>query len=282
MTKKYNICIVQPSGFTHSLGWMELAELICNGLKGTGIQAEITVNTSDPLAINVIIGAQLIQGDGISAFPIDSIILNVEQLGNQSNDWTEKIIHSARESDFAIWDYSERNLDYLRRMGIEKIMKLELGFDIGLIKISPQDSKSNDFIFYGSINHRRLEVLNKFKTDGLEVRTLYNIFGAQRDLEIARSKIALNIHYFESEIFEVVRANYLIHNKVPILAEINPTTFIEDDYRKSVFGAPRSDLTEMGRHLIGRPEMLAEKADQAFELLYAKPQSEIMKHLVGI
>jgi hypothetical protein len=54
---------------------------------------------------------------------------------------------------------------------------------------------------------------------GLRVESAFGCYGEERDALIARARIVLNVHYYESKVFEVVRVSYLLANRKCVLSE---------------------------------------------------------------
>ena len=100
----------------------------------------------------------------------------------------------------AVWDYSPENVEVLRANGVQNIQLVPLGFHEKLRTIQ-RGEQTTDVLFYRSLNDRRRAVLNEL-AKSCDVRLLYGKFGQERDAEIARAKIVLNIHYYDSQIME--------------------------------------------------------------------------------
>jgi len=56
-----------------------------------------------------------------------------------------------------------------------------------------------------------------------------NIWGDERDNLIYRSKIVLNIHYYETKIFEIIRISHLLANRAFVISEDSNATSIYAD-----------------------------------------------------
>ena len=59
---------------------------------------------------------------------------------------------------------------------------------------------------------------------------------------IEESKFVLNLHLYDSELFEVVRVNYLMHNKVCVLTELNSSTKIAPELKNLFVCCSRETL----------------------------------------
>ena len=266
---KFNICIIQPQGYTHSLAFLELAELLVFSLRALEHKAILQFNKIDNDAKNILIGFHLLDIKYVSQLPKNSILINAEQfLGG--TPWNENILHWIQS--FEVWDYSTQNIEFFKAQGIENIKYLELGYQSELSRIEIKAVQDIDVLFYGSINDRRAKVLDALKNSGLNVHTIFGIYGKDRDDLIARSKLVLNLHYYNSEIFEVVRVFYLLSNSIPVVGEINPSTVVSDIYKNSVLGVPYQQLVNTCIRLVKDDQARDLQARKGLELIKQNPQ----------
>jgi hypothetical protein len=238
----YNICIVK---YVHSMAWWELGELIFFSLKELGFNVKIQHQFLEDNCINIIFGAFLLDEDYIKKLPKNSIIVNTEQLLFESDykkRWPSNIIDWAKE--FETWDYNDENISMLRGMGVLNVKKLDIGFQSELKRISKNKIQDIDILFYGSRSQKRLELLDLLKNSGLKVEILFGVYGEKRDEYISRSKVILNCHNYNSELFEIVRCFYLMTNRKAIVSEINQTTKIDQRYKLGIYGSPYEELVE--------------------------------------
>jgi hypothetical protein len=105
-------------------------------------------------------------------------------------------------------------------------------------------------LFYGSVNERRARALQALRASGLRVHAAYGVYGSDRDALVSRSKVVLNVHYYETSIFELVRVSYLLANRKAVVAELDPHTEIDPDLAGAVRLVPHDGLVEACRHLV--------------------------------
>ena len=274
---KFNICIIQPQGYTHSLAFLELAELLVFSLRALEHKAILQFNKIDNDAKNILIGFHLLDIKYVSQLPKNSILINAEQfLGG--TPWNENILHWIQS--FEVWDYSTQNIEFFKAQGIENIKYLELGYQSELSRIEIKAVQDIDVLFYGSINDRRAKVLDALKNSGLNVHTIFGIYGKDRDDLIARSKLVLNLHYYDSEIFEVVRVFYLLSNSIPVVGEINPSTVVSDVYKNSVLGVPYQELVNTCIRLVKDDQARDLQGRRGFEIIKQFPQKLFTLNLI--
>ena len=119
------------------------------------------------------------------------------------------------------------------------------------------------------------------KATGLRVQVLFGTYGAERDNFISRSRIVLNHHFYKSQIFEVVRVFYLLHNEVAVVAEINQTTSIEDRWRETVRGATYENLVNECLALIQNEPERHRAVKNGLEMLKRYPQSLFTERILS-
>ena len=276
-TMKFNICIIQPKDYIHSMAFWELAELLLYSLKDLNHQVIIQFNKIDTDCKNILIGFHLLDIKYASQLPKDSVLINAEQfLGG--TPWNENILQWIRS--FEVWDYSTQNIDCFKEMGLKNIKYLQLGYQKELSRIHKSPAQDIDVLFYGSINDRRSRILESLKSSGLNVHTSFGVYGKDRDDLIARSKLVLNLHYYDSEIFEVVRVFYLLANSIPVVGEINSSTVISDLYKNAVYGASYQDLANACIQLVNDEVARDLQAKKGFELIKQYPQKLFTQTLI--
>ena len=100
-------------------------------------------------------------------------------------------------------------------------------------------------LHYGWLSPRRLKIVQEMQERGLKVKALGRMWGAERDREIAKAKLILQVRAQEEyQIFEIVRASYLMANGKAVLSERNERTVVEEDIARGVAWARYEDLAE--------------------------------------
>jgi hypothetical protein len=269
-TRKFNICIVQPDNYPHSNAFLELAELLFYSLKELGYETNLCFRGIDPNAINILIGVHLLETKFIPLLPSSTIILNTEQLHSDPMAWNQIVFEFARQ--FEVWDYSERNIEKFKELGIKNVKLFKIGFQRELVRLDGRKNKDIDVLFYGSFNDRRVNILDKLKNKGLNVKTLFGVYGRERDEWVERSKIVLNHHFYESQIFEIVRVFYLLTNSVAVVAEINETTSIDPMYKNGIFSSNYENLIDNCIELVNNSVVRQKLQTEAYNCIIKYPQ----------
>jgi hypothetical protein len=227
----------------------------------------------------IVFGAHLLLHCPSVELPPDAIVYNTEQLTADSIWLPDDYVTLLRK--YSVWDYSQRNIERLRRLGVSRASFVRLGYVPELKRIKPR-SQDIDVLFYGSINDRRGLVLDGLKAFGVNVVHLFGAYGAARDEMIARAKILLNMHYYASKIFEIVRVSYLLTNGKAVVAECGPETEVEPDIRQAVWGVGYDSLITACRHLLGNEQARHALAARGQEIFSARREEEILARALAI
>lgn len=128
----------------------------------------------------------------------------------------------------AVWDYSLTNIEYLVDNGIpfEKLFYMPIGvfYDYDAVhknsRLLIDDAKPEiDVLFYGDPNcERRQKFLKKIgKRFNLHVAS--EVFGEELYLLLKKTKIVVNIHYYENALLETTRICETLSMGIPIISE---------------------------------------------------------------
>jgi hypothetical protein len=273
--------VVRPGSGDHSGIFVEWAELICFSIQDLGFECTISVQEIKDDATNIVIGIFYDEGF-LDSLPETTILINTEPLFARLAEigWTSTLIRYANK--YRIWDYDLKNIEILAGLGIHNVQHFKFGFHPKLQRIPqlPEDDRSIDVLFYGSINDRRKDILDKLSEGKVVINWLYGAYGNLRDQYISKSKMILNLHFNERGAFEIVRLHYLLNNGVAIVPEIGPTTSIDPHYLKFVVGVPYSELVDRCISLTEHPEELRLLREESFAQFKKFPQVTYMEDLI--
>lgn len=272
----YRLLLIRPEGYTHADALAELVETLQHGLTRLGHTVTIDGRPVDGEQV-IVFGAHLADEGRRCPWPADAILFNTEQMTDESSWCTPAYLE--RLASHRVWDYSARNVERLRRIGVTDVTYVPIGYVPELTRIvtAPEDI---DVLFYGSINDRREAILAELRTRGLNVIHVFGQYGAARDALIARAKVVLNMHYYESRIFEIVRVSYLLANRKAVVAECDEDTEIDPDMRRAVLGVPYTGLVDACAFLCAHPAERAALAERGFRLFTARRQEALLASLV--
>jgi len=275
---QFNICLIQPKNYIHTYAFLELAQLLHFGIKSLNLRSKLSLNQICPDSTNIVIGAHLLDTSHISQLPKNSIILNTEQLDSINIAWLTPILQFAK--NFSVWDYSLKNISKLNDLGFYKVKFLELGYQSELQRIPKKSPQNIDVLFYGSMNPRREKVIAELRAHDLNVHVAFAIYGPQRDELISRSKVVLNHHHYDSEIYEVVRTSYLINNAKLVVGEVNPSTSIDTHYLTSIYPAKYEELAASCSKLVRNETLRIDLENKALSTFREFPQSRFLTKIL--
>ncbi|STZ77051.1 hypothetical protein [Bergeriella denitrificans] len=284
MSLSFNISIISPPSYPHVRAFDELAELLRHSLLELGYPADITANHFDHSRTNILFGIHLWPSKHLDRLPASSIIMNTEQLEALAHaDEVRQIMYRntlAAARRFPVWDYDRRNIRALAAEGIPAVL-WEIGHHPALERIRPAETADIDVLFYGSINPRRANILNALSAEGLRVKHLFGLYGAERDAWIARAKMVLNLHAYDTHIFEIVRCSYLMSNGICTVSEVNDDTSIAPQYRNGIVAAPYGKLVETCMALAHNAPLLEHYRRAAFDTISRLPQAAFTRNALA-
>ena len=264
---EFEITILQPDNYIHSLAFAEIMESLAYGFNALGHKVRLTRNHISTTCPTIILGANLLQPQHIAELPRQAIVYNLEQITPSSPWMTPEWIKSLQGR--LVWEYSERNMPYWQEHKVHAA-HVPIGYAPSLTRIDRTVERDIDVVFYGSVNARRSRVLDTLKSHNLRVAQLSGVYGAQRDAIIARSKIALNIHYYVPNIFEVVRASYLVANSVPVLSERNTNTYVPIEWENMAYWASYDQLPSICQELLNGDILNSQLTDRLRQFQHIK------------
>ena len=277
-----NVCLIKPKNYIHYLALQELAELIHFSVLELGLKSQITFNYCDnnPSTKNIVLGAHLLNDNLIEDIPENTIIFNTEQIESITENWKKKILNLARKN-IIFWDYSQYNLDYLSKTINIKGKLFQIGYQKELNRINHNIDKNIDVLFYGSINARREHIINKLKDRKINVKTLFGVYGKERDDLIAQSKLILNMHMYDSKIFEIVRVFYLLSNSIPVLTEVGSDTKFNNDFLDLICKSTYENIEKNIIYLLENDKKRIELGENGLNAIKKFPQIKFTEQILN-
>jgi hypothetical protein len=250
----------------------ELIELLSEGLQELGATVRQSTNRFDAEQLNVVVGhiafLQKPVYELIGGSAGRYVIFQTEALDAQAGfaAWFPFYLEFLRQAS-QVWDYSEKNLQFLAARGCRNGRYVPLGYSRRLERVVHSPVKDIDVFFYGAINVRRRRILDALADRGVRVKAAFGLYGPQRDQYIARSKIVLNLHQFATTQLEQVRISYLLNNRCFVISE----SAEDNPYRDAVIFADYDKIVDCCISYL-RPESDAARARIA-ETGYANLQA---------
>lgn len=274
--KKYSVAVIKPEGYIHSECFREIAETLQFGLRSLGHEARILDNLVDPSATNIILGAHLLEPHEEKMLPQGSIIYNLEQLGAASLSAN----YYGLAQRFQIWDYSPLNIAKWNESGcLFPPLLVEVGYVPELRRIVSLPKQDIDVLFYGSMNEHRLNVLRRLREADVKVHAVFGVYGRERDELIARSKIVLNVHCLETQLFEIARVSYLLANSKAVVSEPSPDM---GGYCDAVALFPYKEIVDGCLDLLRNDEKRRQLELRGFEYFSGRGAAQILAQALPV
>lgn len=203
--------------------------------------------------------------------PVGLAVYNLENIGIQ--------LPADAFYDREIWDISRRNVEALSSRRTELIAAeipsvspvvryVPVGYHISMERFAMRLSSQRDIdiVFTGTMNARRHAVLSALQGHGLRVLQMpHTLYGAERDDILARSRLSLNIRFYDTAFHPVLRTAHCTANHLPVLSEHAP-----EAPTWALLQAGYSDLVDRARELLDRRreylDHVAEAAYLAFRM----------------
>lgn len=256
-SKSFNVCLVQPSGYIHSLALLEASEYVYFKMKELGYQATFQKNRLSRSATNIVFGAHLCPEAFIN-LDEQMVIFNTEQLPEATSPWSSEN-YKALLKNKIIWDYSPTNINALSHPNISLV---NFSYCASLERIPSPEHKTIDILFYGSVNERRQKILLALKSKGFHVETLFGVYGEERDKAIASATAVLNLNFYDSAIFPQIRTFYPLINRTPVISEDWAIGSAPAFHEAAVFSERGSDFVGYVEELLSSRTTFQEKTEE--------------------
>jgi hypothetical protein len=232
---KINVCILQPPGDIHAFALLEAAEYVVEKCIQAGYLASLGKNRILSSGLNIVFGAHIRPKEN-PEFPPNTVIFNSEQIPERSA-WTSSEYKNCLSRHF-VWDYSQSNLDYSqsnlaypydrsRRVDFYHVDKLQ--------RVVLEKEREFDLIFYGAMNDRRKKIIENIAGKGVKILKVFRLYGPERDALLGKARAVLNLHFYDAQIFQQIRAFYALSNGIPVISENFPEESAPPLYRDVIF-----------------------------------------------
>ena len=153
-------------------------------------------------------------------------IINLEQLSRQDmmnwyiNMYCQQLITYPR---LELFDYINGNIEILKTLNIKSnLLEYQYNEDeVKKLKDFCNTPKDTDVIMVGCMSSdHRMNIYNSLLNSGIHVKMMSDLWNDARDIEIAKAKILLNIHYMpDYKYFESLRCNRWIYANKLVISE---------------------------------------------------------------
>ncbi len=274
---QFAVAVVSPPGYLHSEAFREVAQAIHHALLALGHDSVLTNRLDHDERHTIVLGSNLLAAYGLTP-PKKPLLYNLEQVYDDSVWMTPALLALFRR--YPVWDYSQLNIERLAARQVPRLTHVPIGYVAELTRIAPMP-EDVDVLFYGSFHPRRRAVLDELRARGFRVGWLFGVYGASRDAWIARSKIVINMHLYEAEVFEIVRVSYLLANRRAVVSERGADPAQECDLEPGIAFAAYDELVDRCVELLGDEHARRELAERGYRAFSARNQLTILRHALS-
>lgn len=263
--------------------------LFCMGsLRELGYEVSYADNRLREDAVNIVLGSHIDLSENanwtaMSRQAKDIIIYNWEQVASDVPHFTPRYMRQMINTH--VWDYNINNVAALKLAGVQDVHHVPMSYTDNMTCIHSHEVQDIDVLFYGVINDRRKRALHAIRAMGLNVVSTEEcpwMKGEVRDQYIARSKVVLNMHYFDvAKIFEVVRVSYLLANKKAVVSEVAQGTDIDDDILQAISHGTIDQLPQLCWDLVQDESKRRSLEEKGLKIFSKRNAAQAMKQAVN-
>jgi hypothetical protein len=253
MTPRIHLSIVQPTGYIHSLGFLDQARYARHQFRQLGVEVTIGKNRLREDAVNIIFGAHLGFARQLKK-RYTCVFFNLEQLGDGGAKVSQDYLDLLRYS--AVIDYDMRNLAaYGCKDGDVPLVSFQYAPYLANTSKRPLEDRPIDLLFFGSINERRQAIFKRIEACGWNISQFDQpLYSEERDHFIRQSKAVFNCHFYESSRFEQARAFHTLSLGTPIVSERTTRTTPPTAFEEAVSWVSDDELEKFFTHEFMTPQ----------------------------
>ena len=271
----FGVYVVSPPGYIHVHAFDEVRDALVHALRELGHDACVC-REPDAARQMIVLGTNLLAQHPVE-LPADAILYNLEQVDRASTWMTDAALAPLRRH--RVWDYSARNVAAFATLGIDATF-VPIGYAANLERIPAAAERDIDVLFYGSLNERRIAVLDALEERGAKVVDLFGVYGEARDAHVARAKVVLNLHHYDAQILEEVRLFYLLANRAFVVSESGDPD-AERAYGGGVVFTPYARIVPVTLAALTQSAARARVALEGQRLIRARPYAEFLREPVA-
>jgi SAM-dependent methyltransferase len=257
-----------------TIGFLDrVVEMLADGLRELSIEPELVDTMPNGLRGRaLVLGGNFYTSAELAHLPEDSIIFNVEN--SSSIFWTDEYRRILRR--FRAWDFSYSNAVFISNELVRPVYYIKMFYVDRLKRIVRSSEEDIDVLFYGSFNARRTQVLDALKARGLRVKAVYRVFGADLDKLIARSKVVINVHFYDNGRLELIRIFDLLANGRAVVSELNPGESVDADLVDAFVGVPYEEIVDATEAVVRDFDRREKLARAGFQIFSQRRASDIL------
>lgn len=222
----------------------EVAHCLTDSINKANYSCKHLINQIDSRAYSIVLGSPTELMTKLKDVDTDSYaIFNFEQLSSNSSLLSKEYFEwlSTRK----VLDYHYKNIEFLKSINGSNQCAMELPIVPSSSLITTGNETSDiDVLFYGTLSHRREVILKELECMGLKVERVVGSYGNHLTSVIRRSKLVLNIHFYETKLFPVTRILQPAIMGIPIVCETSVFSAKNDWSQSGIVLSEYSNLVE--------------------------------------
>ena len=230
--KRVTITRIRPDNYIHDAAFDSVVSVLMTTFHSRATNVQTVVNKFNPEGLNIVVGAHLLQDPKMLLDEHNTVVYNFEQFDTKSDWFSSDYVSLLKSKPY--WDYSTANIAAMKKAYPEaQATHVPFAYapvlDYSYVRrdVFRVKRKDIDVLFFGSMNDRRAKVIGELTSMGLNVQAVFGVYGPELSVLIHRSKLVLNMHYYDSSVFEAVRVIPLLASRVAVVSE---KSVDDDDY----------------------------------------------------
>ena len=231
--KRVTITRIRPDNYIHDAAFDSVVSVLMTTFHSRATNVQTVVNKFNPEGLNIVVGAHLLQDPKMLLDEPNTIVYNFEQFDTKSDWFSSDYVSLLKSKPY--WDYSTANIAAMKKAYPEaQATHVPFAYapvlDYSYVRrdVFRVKRKDIDVLFFGSMNDRRAKIIGELTSMGLNVQAVFGVYGPELSVLIHRSKLVLNMHYYDSSVFEAVRVIPLLASRVAVVSE---KSVDDDDYK---------------------------------------------------
>lgn len=271
-----HLCIVQPLGYVHALGFLDQARFFRHQFRRMGASVSLAKNRLRHDAVNFVFGAH-VGFDPALQVRHTCVFVNLEQLGLGGASVSAAYLQLLGES--AVVDYDAGNVAaYAACAGDVPLVSFGHAPYLRTGEL-PIEQRPIDLLFIGSLNERRARLIEAVEATGLRVSVPDGpIYGPERDDLICQARAVFNCHFYDSARFEQARAFQCLSLGTPVISERTAASQPPAQFENGVFWVGANEL----REFFSRQFLAPRFADEARERLSAFREHDVIEEYAEV
>jgi hypothetical protein len=257
----------------------ELSVELLSIIRHAGYACDIIskVNQNNYLDLYLMFGMNQYE-DSLSLLPQNYIVIQLEQTSAEACNWFTAKYTQLMANALEVWDYSLVNYQALKTLTPppKQIRYVPIHYTPSqdILTLKPPSQRDLDVVFMGSLCPRREKLINDLRLAGLNVYATQSAWGQVREDLLCRTKIVVNLHYYESAILETTRLSYLLSNHILVVSESSADKLLDNWYSTYCKIVPTDQLVDTCQRwcqefnaLTANPDTKNEVSDYHFKRL---------------